>query len=438
MERIVNSTRHLASGPATWVSILSLLTLALTGCPGGEFRTDQEQLTFMAPDLHVGAVGGFSGGPILEGTPICAECTGVVIAIDGETDLELSCGDGGEYDALACFDQSVEGGALDEAGCVIADAPGQVTWSFSPTSCPVVDAGAQLVPDQVSFTFAARDDVEGSVEQWLEEGATAWFEAGVLAQPDGSGFDESLRNPAGEPFRVVAGEPFRFWVQLVDPDTAQPVAWQVSDGHVELATLQGDEATVLDVADGSVELSLTEGSETEIRLVVGLRTWSAGRVVGVDPEDIDSLDLVAAVNAEGQEGAGTPFAARAVLRDGEGRPVYGAPVTWKVTGGQLAFDDGILDLPGGDYVELADSCIAPSDTSTRKMTLKASYRGMTDKEAFSWTPARSEESADDEGWEPHESCTGGCSCRSDSSTATAPAAAAALGLAGLLAARRRR
>ena len=437
MKRSVESERHLSSLPVTAGAVLGLSTLVFWGCPVPDFESEEGQLTFQTPGLHVGGSGGFSNQVgVLEGTPICAECTEAHVTLPEGSEVELSCGDGGEYDALACFDQDVTDGYLDEGGCVIGDGPGAVTWSFTPTDCALDDLGAQLVPDQVEFRFVDLEEVAGEVDQWLEDSAAEMYEAGLLSQPDGSGFDASLRNPDGDPFRVVADEPFVFRVRLVEGDSGEPVAWTSQEGAVAVVTTVGGEVSVIDLGIGSAELTLPEGSEAEITLTLGEQTWSAGRVIGVAPSAVRSLDLVAAVYAEGQDGAGTPYAARAVLRDAEGRPVYGAPVSWKVIGGKLAMAETFLDLPGADYVELADACIDPADTAPRSMTLKASYRGHSDRVQLSWDPVDPEETPDSEGWAPHESCTGGCSCRADGPSATPAALVAVLGCLGALIRRR--
>jgi len=419
--------------------ILGLSTLVLWGCPVPDFPTEEGQLTFQTPGLHVGGSGGFANQVgVLEGTPICTECTKAQLTLAEGDVADFSCGDDSEYDALACFDQDVEAGHLDGDGCVNGDGSGAVTWTFTPTDCALAELGVELLPDQVEFRFVDPEVVEGGVDQWLEVAATELYEAGLLAQPDGSGFDESLRNPDGEPFRVVAGEPFVFRVRLIEETSGEPVAWASQDGSIEVNTTAGDQVSVIEIGTGFAELAIPEGSEAEIGLTVGERTWSAGRVVGVPPSTVDSLVVVGAVYAEGQEGAGTPYAARAVLRDDQGRPVYGAPVTWKVIGGELALSQGFLDLPGADYVELGDACIDPADTSPRSMSLKASYRGMSDRVEFSWDPPEPEEAPNSEGWQPHESCSGGCSCRAAGPSPTPAAAAAALGLVGILTVRRRR
>ncbi len=438
MQNVVASIRHLSPGAVTRGSVLALVVLVGgSGCPVPDFTSDEGQLTFQTPDLYVGAGGGFANGvAVLEQTPVCATCTEATLTVDEELDVELSCGDGAEYDALACFDQGVEGGALEE-GCVVAAGPGEVTWSFAPVDCPLQDAGAVLVPDQVRFTFVEQEATEGVVEQWIEDAARDWYDAGILAQPDGSGFDEALRNPEGEPFRVVAGEPFRFWVHLREIDGGEPVAWTPDDGALTVEPIDGGDVTATVEDTARIVVTAAEGAEAEIRFTLGDQTWAAGRVLGVAASEVASLEVVAAVYAEGQDGAGTPFAARAVMRDADGHAIYGAPVKWTVRGGQLALGDVLLTTPGADYVETTDACVPPDDGSPREMTLKASYKGRSDSVDFAWDPPDPEDGADTTSWERAETCTGGCSCRSDGPGATPAALAAVLALGGLLAVRRR-
>ena len=165
MDRTVTRIRQLSSRPAIRGTLLATLVFGLAGCPVPDFTSEEGQLTLQTRDLYVGAGGGFSNGvSVLEGTPVCAQCIEATVALDDELDIDLSCGDGAEYDALACFDQAVEGGGLED-GCVVSDGPGYVSWTFSPVDCPLQDAGAVLVPDQVTFGFVAQDATEVIVDQ---------------------------------------------------------------------------------------------------------------------------------------------------------------------------------------------------------------------------------------------------------------------------------
>jgi len=413
-----------------------VLLVVLAGCPPQKFSTDEAQLTFAAEDLLVGALDGLdSGDPLLEGTPICATCSEALIDFGGSPWVSMECGEDGEHDVLACFQQDVEGGYLDGDGCVIADGLGDVRWTLEPVDCPLVAEGALLQSDGVTFTFIDASAASGTIVQWLEILADARNAWGDVSQPDGSGFGAYMRNPKDQPFHVVAGQPFIFRVALRDEENDEWLAWHGPSGSIDVESIRGRKPTMHAQGAGHVLLSIDEGAEAELHLTVDGHTWPVGRVAGVSADAPTSLKLVIAVwTGAGDEPAGLPIGARAVLRDDEDRLIYGAPVTWTVHGGQLALGDVSITTPGADYVEINDACIDPSDSSTRRMTLKASYGGLTDKVALRWTP---DKSPGEPGWEPSELCTGDCSCRTGGAPAATSLPALSLVLAVLILARRR-
>lgn len=163
-------------------------------------------------------------------------------------------------------------------------------------------------------------------------------------------------------------------------------------------------------------------------------------LVGCPEDAVQSEEGQWHLGASEPSGDRTPFGTRAVVRDANGRLIYGTPITWKVAEGDLAVSpgaaDGLSDLPGADYAYLDDSCVRPSENvGQRTVILEAAFGDLIDSMELTWT-ARTEPLSD-EGWEPSEHCqSDGCSCSSAPDAAAGPAALALLLPMALLGRRR--
>ncbi len=138
----------------------------------------------------------------------------------------------------------------------------------------------------------------------------------------------------------------------------------------------------------------------------------------------------------------SPAAARAILRDAQGRAIYGAPVVWELAGndhlhvlpgpqpGQSGYPGMIPVLPGADYAELAvDHATAPEGYSWTEQTasITASYGNLSDTVALVWTSQEEPEPGPETQAPPDEDPPAyGCGC---SAAPTPPGGAAWLATA---------
>ncbi len=402
--------------------IIPAAMVAAVGCQA-QFHSEQGQWAFEDAALVSEPHTGFGDGQsVVEDTLVCASPHWQGEEIEG-------------WDAQALFDGCVEqalsdGGVfVDEDGqtCVLLEEPGEVAWAFEPSDCGAeLDEGV-LVADRVVFEVVALGETSASVDQWPERKALD----GLELEPAGS-LDEALLVAEGEAFRLLEGVEVYLFLRLWDEGRGQPAAWRAGDGAVRVDVVEGEVQVLESGLDpGWVGLILGPEAEAELALEVQGRSIVAGTVQAAAADELVSLDLVAGFIPHGEQaGERTPWAARAVLRDGDGRPVFGAPVDWTSTGVPLALEPGPhsgLRFPGGDYAWVEDSCTPPAERiGERRASLGASYGELEDSLELSWTVT--EEMVDLEGdWSADERCDGGCG-----GCASGDAGGGVTGLLGLL------
>ncbi len=396
------------------------------------FYSEGEEWRFSDVALVSGAHSGFHNTEsLLPDTPLCP-------TMDWQGSLPE------EFDEAwiveNCIEQSLEGPASfeqrDELTCAMMESAGEVVWRFDAIDCEAEWPTDPPVSDRLVLQVADPASVTAEVHQWFEEMAMD----GLETVPAGA-ITEELLIVQGEPFRLIEDSAVTFFVRLWDPEKQQPVAWRGDEGEVYANTLAGDVQLqpLSEEEPGWIRLSLAAGAEAALFINVNGEAWEAARLVGVSAEEADSLELVATLLAADDEGAAMPVAARAVVRDAQGNPLFGAPVDWKVRKGRLAVttdpNDG-ANLPGPDYAGLSHACYPPSELGGEfSVVLKASYEGTSDKVELSWTYP--DDGGSDEDWVEPEECMG--SCRGCATQGTENPGMAWLLLGGLgLAARRRR
>ena len=407
------------------VGIAALGLCCLVGCPNSDFTSQGGQWRVEAPVLVTGAYEGIGNDtPVLAGTEICAVPTYKQDVPEGYTQADV---------LDECVEQTIDGPGVLEDGCLLLQGAGEVTWYLDPTECPLQEAGLDLLADQVIFDVAGSEDVTAGIHQWVEEYSEEDLEPG-----SGDSFPADWTNPPGEPFGVLAGQRFVFFVRLLAETTGRSVAWAGPEGDVSVRRLTGSFREI-DITEepGWIVLELDSGAEVELVLTVDEQEWIAGRVVAVDEDAPASLEIVAGYLAQ-DEAESAPFGARAVVRDAEGRLIFGTPVTWRVTYGSLAVAPWVFEeeeytsLPGADYTTLRDECVRPSARGgARSVTLEASHGGLTDEVEIAWIGTAYDS---DEVWEPSRYCqSSGCSCSAMSSPRSGWGAAvlAALAVVGI-------
>jgi MYXO-CTERM domain-containing protein len=142
-------------------------------------------------------------------------------------------------------------------------------------------------------------------------------------------------------------------------------------------------------------------------LEVGDELFPLAEVVATPAEEAASIEVVAGYFE------GHPFGARALVRDGEGHVIYGAPVEWSLVEGELAlhpFD--ITPLPP-EYTMIDDACVPPPTAAEpRRAILRAQLGALSDELELEWT-AMPPETASEEPFAPAKTCVRGTNTPDD-------------------------
>lgn len=406
-----------------------------TGCADTTFSSEQGQLRFETHGLVAGGYRDVSPDlPVLVGTEVCAT---VCLEIGGRP-----CDEASIASAAACFAVSAEGPGAIDAGCLTLDGPGEVRWAFTPTGC---DDGGPFTVDGVTFRAVDPGDVTGQlvfpneerVLQGLAEGASA-DGSFLFTTADAEGLPDHLVPEAGAPVRIVADGTAQLHVGLALAD-GTPVMWPDTDAQVDVSGA----GVVTQSATGAVVTPGSAGGEVSLRTPVA--TFAAGTWERVSPRRAVQLEVVA-VLIHGADGRDAPLGARAIVRDADGAPLFGAPVAWGVEGDALAVNLGDAGASDRAYASFDGvACRRPSEQAGDfEATVAARYRGLDDAVTLAWSVGPFEGTAEalaaaDAAWTLPEACVGplppatACGCR-----AADPASGlAAVGIAGLLALRGR-
>lgn len=394
-------------------TLFPVAVLAAIGCQA-QFHSEQGQWAFQDEALVSNPHTGFGDDQsVVANTAVCPSVHWQGDEVEG-------------WDAEALFDACVqqalsEGGAfveIDGLDCVLLEDPGEVEWSLEPSPCDAeLSEGQELVSDRVLFEVVSVEEVSAHVDQWPEREALE----GLDLEPPGL-LDETILVAEGEAFRLLEGAEVFLFLRLWDDEAEQPAAWRAGDGSVEVEVGSGDVQVLDDVLEpGWVGLILGSGAEAELVLDVQGQRLVAGTVQAASPDELASLSLLAGfISHEEGTQLRTPWAARAIVLDGDDRPVFGTPVDWSVTGESLLIEagpDSGTRFPGGDYAWVEDACTPPDkQLGDRSATLQASYGALSDSLELNWTVT--EDMVDLDGdWSPDERCDGGCGgCASGSSS----------------------
>lgn len=280
----------------------------------------------------------------------------------------------------------------DGAGCDVAEAPGTVEWR---AGAPCDDADAPV--DRAVLEVVDPAAVEAAPRLWPDEVAEV---AG--ARTAGAG----LAAAPGSPLRVVAEARVRLPVRLTT--AGHVVGW--SDGAVTLTPAEGRAPVAY--PGGALELVAFADTVAAASFAAGGRTWPLGQVVGVAAGAAAEIELGAAYAAA--ELGGHPTLARAWVRDADGEPLLGLPVTWTLRAGEVALAADAA-LPGQDYVRIADTCLPPERRGgPRRATIAAAHGGVSARLELAWDGVAG---APDPAFVPDDRCPGGCGCRGGGGTA---------------------
>jgi len=438
----VTRTRH----------VLAAVALALVACDEHVgctpvLRGEQNELEFSDETLVSGACDRMhSPRALVTGSRFCPHirCNPDTPGC-GEDDERLP-----EDDVRECYDAAIAGPVTPAGDCLVADAPGELDWTFAPIDCEATDArGYTPQPDRLRLPIVAADEVTG----WLEAPGDA-FAVRELVDEDGGGFPADAQLGPGREALVLADEEVAFAVVLGHADHVDPVAWnpdawtlEVTGADVEIGWDEWGVVRVALPADTAIDLAIRRDD-----LVVPV-----GRVRAVAPAAVATLDVVVgyARDSEADDGHRAPIGARALARTADGVPVWGVPVAWEVTDGAFPlWRDPSLPW-SSDYVALMDregrACHAPPEQDTTyEGALVARWNGFEVESEMRWDEPEVDESTLEEfaewftgeRYEEADDCVGpgfpaqGCGC----TNAASPPSIVVLGggLAALVRRRRRR
>jgi len=351
------------------------------------FGSEQDQWEFVDERLRYSAWDSFDNDQaLLPGTVVCPQRC----AWDGP-----SAGDIEEdwiYDR--CFDETLDGPASwiesDECFCLSLDGPGQVTLGLELQECGAAwPEDDPPVSDRVVFQVSDADDLVAWDEPWLER---LLLDEGTF-EPAGIVTESSFVAP-GEELLVVEGAELVLFVQLWDLALDRAVAWRSGDVDVWLEVAEGEAQRLPEIEQGTGWLGLRTGAGA--RLELGLEAygqrWGGLDLRAVPPEQLDTLELVVGYYGSGEQpDERQPLYARAVLRDGLGRIVQGAPVVWEQEGPLVVIPgptDPALGLGplGGDRALVLDACAPDNERiGPRNATLMVSHQGLADSVELTWT-----------------------------------------------------
>ncbi len=395
--------------------------------------------------------GDWSGGPVLVGEVTCPR----LACLSQDCDARAP-EDGG---VAACFAHTVTGATL-ASGCLTFDTAGQVVWALEPIACqPDVDAGVALVGDRFVFQAVSAGDVVTERRLPMEELAAAFLaDGGVIAVPEVPG---DLAAPRDE-------------LRIVEGGFATPSAVLVAVESGAVVAVEGDSLVVEDVAPTPEAVRVSNGwlvdadpgATAMLRLQTNAASFDVASIQGVPLSAAASMTLYAFYwSSPDAPGSTAPAGVHALVRDGAGRPLDGAPVEWTLVQGDVALSDSLLGLAGGAAPEgnvhrapwllVSDACRPPSArVGTASALLRARLGDLQQDLWLTWTLVPdldrdnpwlglpSTAAVDDEGFTRDPAClpAPACGCAAAQGTRRAPLTGACvlLVLAALLACAKRR
>lgn len=374
-----------------WLVIVAFVA----GCDENAIVSEGESFELLFPGIQTEKMRDWEAPyRVLVGTELCPQ---------------VRCEDAIQLDAAVVAEGPV---SADGEGCFVAEGPGEIEWRVG-APCGDLEAPG----DRAVMTVVDVGAVGAEVVLWPDRAVAAeaaYMGVGAALHPGDA--------PLPSPLPVVEGSQVALPVRVYTQGDEHVVGWR--EGAV---TLTRDEGRAPVAYPGSrLELVTFAGATATARFAANGGTWPLGQVRGVAADAVESL-AIAAVQAEGE----APLLARAVARDAAGEALFGLPVTWEVRSGELALAVD-PDLPGQDYVWLADSCLPPERRGgPRSAVVAASHGGLSASLELTWEGVKEEP---DPTWSRPSGCPEeeGCGCRSSEGEWLG------LGLLGLLLRRRRR
>ena len=334
----------------------------------------------------------------LQGSRVCPEVT----SVEGAEIYFLNGGGG-------CFLIQPDEGVLefDDDGCFILERAARLSIETTEL-CEYADGPAR---DSIEVGVAPLDEVEVEVVSLYDA-----FGRALLVGADGRALPNDIFPRAGEPIFVAEGEPFvagiGVWHDGVPVGVGGPEISSIAEataGSVEILSERTTDLAVVLKPETTVEVGL-EVHDVRVQ---------AGVLQSVPLSRAASLEIVAGYGEDRSGGV----ALRAVVRDAQGRLLYGMPVAWETE--REPFLSGFeAASAGADYAVLEDVCVAPPARPTeRRAVVTATLGGLSDSLEVSWIAMPADD--DDDEFEPDPRCVveggedglteRGCGCQQSSS-----------------------
>lgn len=349
-----------------------MLLSLLLAC-GQSFHTENDAV-IVEDDFMVTLADGDSNAPnsFVAGTRMCAEPRPNAEGVDARDDWG------------ACFEQTLAVGEFDADGCATFPDVGDVRWDFAAQTCDlgaVTSDGVTIhVVDPATLAVALDPGYEPLVEQAIADG-TAKGEI-----PD------DWTHESGTPWRVFSDGYFTFYPRATIDSV--PVAFRNDRDVWAFEAIAGEVPgweALPSVGGGTLWPALD--SDNNFGIVFGESTFPLGEIIGVDASEAASIDIVVISTVdEAEPDANTPAYARAIVRNAEGTPLYGANVVWTASDGLTvqAGRDHSGYAPGPDYAILTADCVANDSVGVeRSGTITAEYAGLSVTNSVTWTPGPS-------------------------------------------------
>ncbi|NVB42245.1 MYXO-CTERM sorting domain-containing protein [Pseudenhygromyxa sp. WMMC2535] len=306
-------------------------------------------------------------------------------------------------------------------------------------ACPQFEGQLSEVPaDSWTMIGVSADEAAAG---WINEMDPTFGLSMVSPGPAGS-FPDDVALPLS-PTRVVADGTFGLRPVLTQPsaDPRQEVRFSSSAAALSLPAhyeyLQDTDPDADSLSQYLLGTIPTGTRIDEATLDVNGHAFDLPAVEAVSVDQITSLELVPIyLDDDTEEREWTsPVAIAALARDDKGRRIFGFPVEWSVTRGNLRV------APSGeiqDFMLLEDSCReAPDEPEARQATMEAAIGDLVASVDMSWIALpRDGESLEIDPEDPACQSTG-CDCSTTDDPKGSVAAVLGLGLLGLVRRRRR-
>ncbi|WAS96228.1 MYXO-CTERM sorting domain-containing protein [Nannocystis punicea] len=375
----------MVTSAGSWTPRACLLAIACLGSLGCRAANSEDGALYLSlRPLFYSEVHEPSGLRALQGSRACFEIRSH--AEPGDETLQVE-------DLGGCYEMAMAGEPIAPGGCVVLDQLGAVQVDATYLGDCLFEGERELASDRFRIEVVPVDGLRAGLQWHMEEWAEQWLER--LSTPPAD-----LIPAVDEPLRLVPDVEVGFPIHLLDP-AGRRVAWDLSQGRVLEAKDGGAPRQLVPVEDTAEfwPVRVGAGERSTLTLEVGGAVLPVAEVVATPVEEAASIEIVAGYFGE-------PLAARAVVRDGEGRVIVGAPVEWSLVEGELALEPFAGFVPP-EYTMIEDACVPPpSAPESRRAVLRARLGALSDELELEWT-ATPPETTRDEPFKPDPACQRG-------------------------------